>query len=111
MTQVKSKLTPAERRFWLRLQASARQYAATTGTELVKFHNDASKQNCLANEYLQEALAVYTTADIVKMVKLWIGHYNIALDPDSMECFEEFHNQCRSYIQTNMGDKRAFEFD
>jgi len=111
MTPVKNKLTPAERRFWLRLQASARQYAATTGTELVKFHNDASKQNCLANEYLQEALAVYTTADVVKMVKLWIVRYRIALDPDSMECFHEFHKRCNDYIHANIGDKRAFEFD
>jgi len=108
---VKNKLTLAERRFWLRLQASARQYAATTGTELVKFHNDASKQNCLANEYLEEALAVYTTADVVKMVKLWLGDYKIALDPDSMECFNQFHKQCRGYIEQNMGDKAAFEFD
>lgn len=108
---MKSKLTPAERRFWLRLQASARQYAVTTGTELVQLQDDPVAQTRRADEYLQEALAVYTTAEVVKITKLWIVRYSIALDPNSMECFEEFHKQCNSYIQANMGDKAAFEFD
>jgi hypothetical protein len=51
-----------------------------------------------ADKYLGLALDLFTVEDTSSIVKTWLGHYNMPLNPSKLENFDKFHRRCGRYV-------------
>jgi len=56
-----------------------------------------------ANKYLGLALSLFTVEDTSSIVKTWLCHYNMPLDPTKLTNFEKFHRRCGQYVISSCG--------
>jgi hypothetical protein len=51
------------------------------------------------NNFLRFAMDNFDTELVVMGIKLALTQYSLPIDPDEVECFDEFHNRFGKYIQ------------
>jgi hypothetical protein len=56
-----------------------------------------------ADRYLGIALNLFTVEDITGIMKTWILHYNMPLDPTKLSNYDAFHRKCGHYVFKNSG--------
>ena len=61
-----------------------------------------------ADKYLGQALNLFTVEDIAAILKTWLTHYNIPLNPNKLENYETFHRRCGQYVFANSRSIKDF---
>ena len=61
-----------------------------------------------ADKYLGQALKLFTVEDIAAILKTWLTHYNIPLNPNKLENYETFHRRCGPYVFANSRSIKDF---
>jgi|TARA_A100001388_G_scaffold13897_1_gene9413 hypothetical protein len=56
------------------------------------------KFDTMVNNFLQFAMDNFDTELVVMGIKLALTQYSLPIDPDEVECFDEFHNRFGKYI-------------
>jgi len=54
----------------------------------------------LADEFLENMLNWFSPKDVVKIIKVWISHYNISLDVDLLKNGDRMHSTVGGLITT-----------
>ena len=60
------------------------------------------------DRYLGQALNLFTVEDITAILKTWLTHYNIPLNPGKLENYEKFHRRCGPYVFANSRSIKDF---
>jgi hypothetical protein len=68
--------------------------------------------NRKADKYLGLALNLFTVEDTSSMVKTWLSHYDMPLNPSKLANFDKFHRRCGPYVISNscMGQNTIKDF-
>ncbi|MBR19667.1 MAG: ATPase [Euryarchaeota archaeon] len=61
--------------------------------------NEDKKFDKKVNNFLRFAMDNFDTELVVMGIKLALTQYSLPIDPDEVECFDEFHNRFGKYIQ------------
>jgi energy-coupling factor transporter ATP-binding protein EcfA2 len=57
-----------------------------------------------ANNFLRFSMDNFETELVVMGIKLALTQYNLPIDPDAIECFDEFHDKYGKYIKAAHGE-------
>ena len=72
--------------------------------ELKEASDKGSKKfNDMVNNFIKFAMANFETELVVMAIKLALTQYRLPIDPDEVECFDEFHNRFAKYINAAQG--------
>ena len=63
-----------------------------------------------ADKYLGQALDLFAVEDIASVVKTWLKHYDMPLNPSKLTNFEEFHTRCGHYVMSHSGPDTIKDF-
>ena len=55
------------------------------------------------NNFLRFAMDNFDTELVVMGIKLALTQYGLPIDPDAVECFDEFHDRYGKYIKAAQG--------
>jgi len=61
-----------------------------------------------ADQYLGLALNWFTVEDITGIMKTWISHYDMPLNPGKLTNYETFHRRCGPYVFANSCSIKGF---
>jgi hypothetical protein len=61
------------------------------------------KFNDMVNNFIKFAMANFETELVVMAIKLALTQYRLPIDPDEVECFDEFHDRFAKYISAAQG--------
>lgn len=61
------------------------------------------KFNDMVNNFLKFAMANFETELVVMAIKLALTQYRLPIDPDEVECFDDFHDRYAKYISAAQG--------
>jgi hypothetical protein len=61
-----------------------------------------------ADQYLGLALNWFTVEDITGIMKTWISHYDMPLNPGKLTNYETFHRKCGPYVFANSCSIKGF---
>ncbi len=61
------------------------------------------KFNNKVNNFLRFAMDNFETELVVMGIKLALTQYELPIDPDEVECFDEFHDRYGKYIKAAQG--------
>ena len=62
------------------------------------YHEDHKKFDDKVNNFLRFAMDNFDTELVVMGIKLALTQYSLPIDPDEVECFDEFHDRFGKYI-------------
>ena len=61
-----------------------------------------------ADQYLGQALNWFSVEDITGIMKTWISHYDMPLNPGKLTNYEKFHRRCGTYVFANSCSIKGF---
>jgi hypothetical protein len=72
----------------------------------LKESNDAGdkKFDNKVNNFLRFSMDNFDTELVVMGIKLALTQYQLPIDPDAVECFDEFHEKYGKYIKAAQGN-------
>ena len=77
--------------------------AATDSVTLAKLKQASDsgdkKFDSKVNNFLRFAMDNFDTELVVMGIKVALTQYSLPIDPDEVECFDEFHNRYSKYIK------------
>ena len=85
--------------------AAAREAAARAGAG-ASDKND-KKFDDKVNNFLRFAMDNFDTELVVMGIKLALTQYQLPIDPDEVDCFDEFHERFGKYIKAAQGEASA----
>ena len=57
----------------------------------------------MVNNFLRFSMDNFDTEMVVMGIKLALTQYSLPIDPDAVECFDEFHDRYGKYIKAAQG--------
>jgi len=61
-----------------------------------------------ADEHFKIIMQTFNTSQAVRIVKTWLTHYQLPLDPARLKNFDLFHTMCKDQILTNYHQIRSY---
>jgi hypothetical protein len=61
-----------------------------------------------ADEHFEIIMRTFNTAQAASIVKTWLTHYQLPLDPSRLKNFDLFHAMCKDQILTNYHQIRSY---
>ena len=95
--------TPEQQDFWNQLKFDAQYFAHTCGKEMQG--KPIETVNTLCSNYLNLAMDILSTEELTGVVKTWLKHYHLPLEPNKLgKVFDKFHNKYGNWIGKNAKD-------
>lgn len=63
-----------------------------------------NKMNALADDCLKTIIQLFDVETCCRIVATWLREYNLDLNPNKINSFEDFHVRCGPYV-TNLNNK------
>lgn len=102
-------MTDEQKHMWAMLRYNPQFLAHKWADEMSAVKNDALKLNTLADEFIHYMIKNFKPLDTARTVKTWLNTYQLPLEPEHIHSFDDFHNQCGSFIVKNINSITVFE--
>jgi hypothetical protein len=98
-------MTKEQKLMWDTLSADPAGLCHTWAQDILKSKRSMHRK---ADKYLGQALNLFTIEDITSVVKTWLSHYDIPLNPTKLKNYETFHHRCGRYVFANSRSIKNF---
>jgi len=98
-------MTDEQRLMWDTLSADPAGLCHTWAQDILRSKRSMHRK---ADKYLGIALKLFTVEDVTGIVKTWIKHYDIPLNPIKLTNYETFHRRCGPYVFANSRSIKGF---
>jgi hypothetical protein len=98
-------MTQDQQRMWDTLSADPAALCHVWAQDILQSKRTMHRK---ADKYLGQALDLFTVEDITGIMKTWISHYDMPLNPVMLTNYETFHRKCGPYVFANSCSIKGF---
>jgi hypothetical protein len=98
-------VTEQQQLMWDMLRADPATMCHVWAQDIMKSKRNMHRK---ADQYLGLALNWFTVEDITGIMKTWISHYDMPLNPGKLTNYETFHRKCGPYVFANSCSIKGF---